>query len=197
MIDATGEDFKSTALGMQNFNSHVMTGYDLTWTAQTSGTQIQVKLDATFEKWFQDNDHFSGTVVLDLEQSFPDAKVTGPDEVSASYTVTGLIKPINYATITTAALDDIRKFWDSLSPETQDAITRNELPNGDPVYLDGYASTKGRIKEKKRSSRKSRETALTKNYSRPSHTANTTVPPQRMYQRKRRTRPSSGRSSFG
>ena len=149
MVDASGEGLKITSLGTQHVNSTILSGDELTWSAQTAGTQIQVKLDATFEKWFQADDHFSGTVVLQLEQSFPDAKVTGPDEVTATYTVTGVIKPFptNFATITQKALDDIRDFWTRLSPETQDAITTNELPGGDPVYLDGYASTKGRIRE--------------------------------------------------
>jgi hypothetical protein len=53
MIDATGEGIKITALSSQKLDSQFFDKDSIDWTIGTAESQIQVKVDATFEKWFQ------------------------------------------------------------------------------------------------------------------------------------------------
>jgi outer membrane protein OmpA-like peptidoglycan-associated protein len=86
---------------------------------------------------------------LELEKSFPDAKVVLGNEITMSGEVVQEIGPfmVNKAEINAELLSQIRNFWLSLSSETREEVTNNKFPSNSPILIDGYASTTGRTPE--------------------------------------------------
>jgi len=122
---------------------------ELHWSASENANDIQVKLDSVVgDTLLGAPERTSRTITLALEKSFPEAKVEISD-ITMSYTRTHEVFPfeVGKAEVTPELLKGILDFWSSLSKDTKEAITNNELPGGKPVILDGYASTTGKIPE--------------------------------------------------
>jgi outer membrane protein OmpA-like peptidoglycan-associated protein len=117
------------------------------WATAQNGNEISIRLlmktnDRGPLGPAQEN-HY--TFTLALEKTFPDAKATVGDQVTATLERTHVVGPFatGKAKFDDAMALELREFWNSLSETTRRVIKANELPGGKKIEITGYASTLG------------------------------------------------------